>query len=498
MNSPAEPLISPQRLDWSSRYGQRHQLERILDFPKGIAAPEKIRLYWRRDHYVLQWWDRAERRTLSDRVNGDLVAAITRARDIEKRLHEVGRSGMSRSRLTCSELIDHYLKDAGERAASGEIDFRTVVRYRSALEYLRIFSEQPAISRSHPHAASIDRRFLLEFGTFLQERLISPNGHKNTASRQMRGQHYVLQSVRSAFSWAADPERGNLLPAEFRRPFQRATGAMRRPTIDPTREPPITIEMAIKFVGACDEFQLRLFLPLILFGLRASEPMWLFREDVEQGWLNVRSHPGLDYQTKGRRDKRIPLLVTCADLWEFWLQNNSAGLVLRRRLSDASPAPSFDLLVSQHQTRCRNDKTTVQARRESRDQLLRDSGGLNYDQIDSEFRLISKGLGWKAAATLKGFRHLFATSLENSGCPESYRRYFLGHSQGRAASVNYTHLDQLQRHFERFVVEEFTDIIAAFRVRISGFSPRKVSSKEQPVTTNAVKSNPGSKRKRSA
>ncbi|HEY4261961.1 MAG TPA: tyrosine-type recombinase/integrase [Schlesneria sp.] len=497
MNSSTAALISSQTASWSSRYGDRHKLERIVDFPKGVAAPEKIRLYWRYDHYVLQWWDRSEHRTLSDRVNGDLVAAITRARDIEKRMNEIGRSGIGRSRLTCSELIDHYLKDAGERAASGEIDLRTVVRYRSALEYLRVFSEQLAISRSYSHAASIDRRFLLEFGAFLQERLISPNGHKNTASRQMRGQHYVLQSVRSAFSWAADPERGKLLPAEFRSPFQRTIGAMRRPTIDPTREPPITIEMAVQFVASCDEFQLRLFLPLILFGLRASEPMWLFHEDVEQQWLNVRSHPGLDYQTKGRRDKRIPLLPTCTDIWEFWLQQRTAGLMLRKRISIESPALAFDACASQHQTRCHNDKMSIVARRQSRDQLMREFGAINYDQIDSEFRHISKELDWKSTATLKGFRHLFATSLENSGCPESYRRYFLGHSQGRASSVNYTHLDQLQRHFGRFLVEEYAGIIEAIRVRIAGISMTEALSGEHPATTTAD-SRPVSKRKRSA
>src|SRR5258708_6689079 len=73
--------------DWSSRYGAKHQLRRIEQFPSGIVAPKRVRLYLRNGHYVLQWWDPAAKTNLSDRVNGDLVAAITRARLIEERLN---------------------------------------------------------------------------------------------------------------------------------------------------------------------------------------------------------------------------------------------------------------------------------------------------------------------------------------------------------------------------------------------------------------------------
>jgi len=455
---------------WSDRYGRSHRLERITDFPRGIAGPEKVRIYWRRDHYVLQWWDRSERKTLSDRVDEDLVAAISRARDIERRMSETGRSGIGHRRLTISDLIQRYVAEARERAESGEIDLRSVARYESALEYLQRFSEQLKIARTYPHAACIDRKFVLEFGAFLQVQLISPNGHENSLRRQMRGQHYVLAAARSVFGWASDPDRGNLLPAEFRSPFQATAGMARRPAIDLTREPPISIDMALQFIANCDAYQLRVFLPLILFGLRASEPMWLFHEDIERGWLNVQCHPELDYLTKGRRDKRFPLIRNYADLWGFLAPPGSAGLLLRRRqviaAAEAEPPVSFDGFVATYQLHCRTQINSVAARRVIRDRLLSDSGGLNYDQIEGEFQKIAKGLGWKGGATLKGFRHLFATALENSGCPESYRRYFLGHSPGRAASANYTHLDQLERHFSRLLEEEFARVVAAIRDRI--------------------------------
>ena len=244
--------------------------------------------------------------------------------------------------------------------------------------------------------------------------------------------------------------------------------------------------MTVQFILACDEFQLRLFLPLILFGLRASEPTWLFHEDLDQVWLNVRCHPELDYLTKGQRDKRFPLVEALADLWKLWHQGGRKGLLLRRRSwaahsESASPEASYDALVSNYRALCREKRAaTVAARRQIRDRLIRESGAINYDQIDGEFRQVAGALEWKATATLKGFRHLFATALENSGCPETYRRFFLGHSPGRAASVNYTHLDQLHRHFQKFLLHEYADIVAALRTRVGDTS----SSLESAVGEN--------------
>src|SRR4051812_31335307 len=84
---------------WSQKYGARHALRRITVFPEGIVPPKRVRLYWRADHYVLQWWDPAARKNLSDRVEGDLVAAIMRARQVEERLTHFRRSGQGDRRL---------------------------------------------------------------------------------------------------------------------------------------------------------------------------------------------------------------------------------------------------------------------------------------------------------------------------------------------------------------------------------------------------------------
>ena len=42
---PAHEGVCAHRGSWSERYGQRHHLQWIKDFPSGIAGPKKVRIY---------------------------------------------------------------------------------------------------------------------------------------------------------------------------------------------------------------------------------------------------------------------------------------------------------------------------------------------------------------------------------------------------------------------------------------------------------------------
>src|SRR5205814_4483386 len=63
------------------------------------------------------------------------------------------------------------------------------------------------------------------------------------------------------------------------------------PQGDPLAAPDVTMDMAAAFVRVCDLFQLRLFVPVILFGLRAAEPCGLFAEHLSEDWLGVPATP---------------------------------------------------------------------------------------------------------------------------------------------------------------------------------------------------------------
>jgi len=456
-----------KRSDWSRRYGRKHRFERVTAFPRGVAAPERVRIYRRSGHHLLQWWDPAAGRNLAERIDGDLVAAIARARQVEDRLIHFRSSGQGCRRLGHTELADKFLQDLARRADAGEIAPGTVDRYGSALDHYRAFVQQPLIEKEFTHVAGVNREFQLGLAKLLNTRVISPNGHPGSQQRTMKDPGFVEDAVRAMFAWAADPDRGHLLPDGFRSPFLHRAGQRRTVVRDLVGEPDITVSMAIDFLMACDPYQLRLFAPIVLYGLRATEPCFLFGERVQDGWLKVHCIDGLAYQTKGRRDKRFPLLP-CLEL----MNKGRPGLCfLRRPVAEGKEtAPlsgsSLQQLERVFQDRCgKATKLTASQKLQIRHAVLYEAGGINYDHIEGEFKKLARQLKWPAAATVKDFRHLFSSLLENAGVPEFYRRYLMGQSPGKAAIVHYTHLNQVKEHFERAVKLEFGPIVKAIEKR---------------------------------
>jgi integrase len=409
----------------------------------------------------------SSKKTINERVNGDLLDAIARARQIESRLENSKRSGHGDRKLAHEALLDRYLADLGRRADAGQIAVTTVERYSSALEHYRAFVGEPAQQKAFPYAAGANRDFQLAFGAYLEKLTVAPNGHRHARRRPLRSPELVLGAVRAMFAWAADPDRGNLLPVEFRNPFQQADRSRRSPAIDPFGQPDITRSMVIGLFRACDAFQLPLFTALTLFGLRAAEPVCLFREQIEGDWLKVTCLPSLDYLTKGHRDKRFPippnlrhvLIPTGADQEGLLFIRRETGFGSRKApLYGASLAD----LCDEYQRRCRlRAASSAVGRQTIRDEILRAAGGLNYDQIQHEFQGLARQLGWPRQATLKDLRHLFSTALENSGVAEFYRRYLMGHALGKTPIVTYTHLNQLQSQFQKALDQDLAPIVDA-------------------------------------
>ena len=469
---PPRPAPPPAAASpWSQKYGQKHRLHWVRDFPQGIIAPRRVRIYRRAGRFILQWWDPAARRNLSDRVDGDLVSAIGRAREIEDRLDHFRSAGLGARRLTHAELVDRFLADLARRADAGAVEPRTVGRYRAALAHYLAYCAEPAVRKAVPPAAGMNREFRLGFAAFLANRSVGPHGR----GRPMTGQGFVLDTVRALLEWAADPDRGNLLPAGFRNPFLRRGEP--RPVFrgDPLGEPDVSLPMAVTLIGACDRYQLRLFAPLLLFGLRAAEPCYLFREFLDRDWLRVPCIPDLAYRTKGRRDKRFPLIEELRPLWAALGEGGHAGLLYRRRGVEEGRAAaplcghSLEGLVQEFRRRCNAAAAPDAAGRQRlRDAVLHDAGGLRYGHIEQEFRTLARRLGWPAAATLKDLRHLFATGMANAGLPEPYRRFLLGHAPGRAAAVAYTHLNQVREHYAAAVRREWTPLVDAIIARLTG------------------------------
>jgi hypothetical protein len=482
------PAKSSATGSWTQKYGDRHRFQRVSDFPAGIVPPRRVRIYRRSGHHLLQWWDPAARQNLAERIDGDLVAAIVRARQIEERLVHFRTSGQKHTRrLVHGDLIDQYVADLRRRADAGEIGPATVERYHDALQHYRTFCEQPEVGRAWPHAAGVNREFRLALSSFLNTRVVSPNGRTTATKRPMRGHGFVLDTVRAMFEWAADADRGALLPEGFRNPFLRRGERRALLQVDPLAEPDITLPMALDMVKVCDGYQLRLFVPMLLFGLRAAEPCMLFREFLDGGWLRVPCLVGLNYLTKGRRDKRFRLLEDLQDFWDLLRGVRTHGLLYLRRAVEEfrEQAPlrerSLEEITAEYRRRCGASKTADAATRQRlREEVISQAGGLRYDDIEQEFQSLARQLNWPSQATLKDMRHLFATAMTNASLPEAYRRYLMGQSPGKAAIGAYTHLNELRRHFAEAVRREWQPLLDAVRerlraVRVSGH-PREFAA----------------------
>lgn len=455
---------------WKEQYGDKHRPRRILEFPIGVEPPQKVRIYARNDAYLLQFWDPGEKRTLSERVEGDFISAIFRARELDERLIALKRSGKV-AKYRHHDLAKRFLADLNVRCEAGEIDPTTVERYGSAIEFhYKAFCDSIK-GQKYRSIHEVDRQFQLEFSTFLKRTPISPNGHKKARQKLMEssGQDYVLNVVRSMYCWAADPGRGKMLPSGFVNPF---TGRKRKTnTVTPDRVNglPITVAMVVDLLSVCDEFQLPLFGCLSLYGLRPSEPGWVFHEDLDQNWFRVQCKPSIDYFTKGRQDKKFPMLEALKPFQSI-LERNGQGLRFQNRNAKKNNLHPISLKAVNEQfaaatMRIQNPLPTE--RRKLRDKTMRQQGHLNYDQVRREFDKLRQKLDWPNTVRPMALRHLFSTCVENAGVPTFFRKYMMGQSFGREAIVSYTHIteDKLREHYNRALHTELAPIHEALKKR---------------------------------
>ena len=184
---------------WVERYAAKHRWQRLTDFPVGLQAPVKVRIYRRSNHFILQWWDPGAKRNLAERIDGDLLSALIAARKIDERLANQHTAGTGRRRLDHAELVNRYVEDLHKRADAGSLSPASTRRFISALRHYLEFIADPMVARNYPYAANINRDFRLTFGAYLTNRQIGPTpliqgrrlyvhfGHQGTACLDLSG-----------------------------------------------------------------------------------------------------------------------------------------------------------------------------------------------------------------------------------------------------------------------------------------------------------------------
>ncbi|MFO0850792.1 MAG: hypothetical protein U0871_19880 [Gemmataceae bacterium] len=484
----------PADRSWADRYGVRHRWVRLADFPAGLTPPRKVRVYRRCGRYLLNWWDPAAGKNRSERVDGDLLAALARARQLDDRVTAGRTAGLGAAgRVGHADLVARYLADLGRRADAGE-----VAAGRSPGTGPPWPTTWPTATGRTP--AGWPRRPPGRGGSsgsgwppsWPAGRSPGTAGRGCSAAAAVPG--YILAAVRAAFAWAAD----RTAAASCRTgSTARSSGPAGRPGCSAgTRWPPPTspLPMAAAFLAACDQYEARLFAPGVLFGLRAAEPRLLAREHLTAAELAVPNLPELDYTTKGRRDKRFPLPAALGPVWAALRAGGPHGLLFVRRAvaegADRPPLAGASLADLAAEYRARVGRLPAGAGRAARvrvrDGVLRDAGGLTYDDIGRAFGRVAGRLGWPAAATLKDFRHLFATALADAGVPDGYRKYWLGHAPGREAVVAYTHLAGMRGWFDRLAAGPWAPVVA---VLVAKFQSAGAAESPDPVPFSSSPSN---------
>jgi integrase len=318
---------------------------------------------------------------------------------------------------------------------------QTIHRYRTATDHLLRFLEQlPVRYASYFHTSHAE-----EFVCHLRTLQVSPNGHPNTAKRRLmdKGLCFVLESCRALFNYAA--RRRHLSPyAE--NPFtvleiERIPVQEVRPVIL------FSAEQEQAFLQACDDWQLPLFLTLILTGLRPGELCHLPLPedlDLDANLLRVRNKPRLGWQVKTRNERDIPLVPVLAEVLRRHVRGRRSGPVFRgRRWVDRVGIGGHGRAELEQELAVRRAAWEVKEgeplSRERRGRLARrlwrELGALREDRVRLEFIRLTGAIGLSGCTASKLLRHQFATALQEGRVDPLIRNELMGHvaAGGRVA-----------------------------------------------------------------
>jgi integrase len=413
----------------------------------------------------LNWFENGK--NCKHTVIGDKFTAVTEADRINDQLSTIGRSGRVCEQISVAALVERYGRHLNQRADAGEISPRTVARYQSALHYLRRFAEKSGGSRVR--LGRLDSEFVLSLKSYLNRLKIHRNGHPHTQPQPMTepGIRFILSVARAAWHWAKN-HTPPLLPEEAQNPFQGHVGS--RPLKDLVARTELNAEVLTRLITQADMYQLVLFMPMILYGLRAAEPCYLMIEDwqPEDALLTVACVPDLEYKTKGRINKTFPVPPIIHRLLTVAAQGRQGGpLLLSRdhfegRKAVPSPLATQPQIVEEYRRRV-DGIHSAQRRSTALESVLQEAGAATYDQLSREFRGAVRRADLPGCVTLKSLRHYFASALESANISYFTRKYFMGHRVRRDPLAIYTTTDfeGIRQEFDRLLQGPMAPVVAA-------------------------------------
>ena len=259
----------------------------------------RVTVYKRGKSYCLYY--REKGKSTRRKVAGNLATARAMASRTSAALEESRPSPFTFTRVTVATLVDDFV-DYCENVKG--LSYRTVDRYRGALNHLKDFVEEelPTTRADEVALGAVE-----DFVRWLRKQSRTRNGAEAGLKRPYTpsGIAFILSTCRTAFNWAA---KRRLLPPYADNPFAAFPVEAITQRGESTAEI-LTAEQQQAFFGTCDDWQKPIFLALALYGLRVGELTHLLISDldVDQGLLRVRSKPEMLWSVKTGSERVVPL-----------------------------------------------------------------------------------------------------------------------------------------------------------------------------------------------
>jgi integrase len=397
-----------------------------------------VQAYLRGQIWYLCYYDNGQRRR--PRVGPDREAARQLAAQVNAQLEVGAPAALSFQPIPVPELRRRWLEHH-ELVLRSSV--RTIQRYRTATDHLlRYLQQRPVRYASQFHASHAE-----QFVRHLRAVKVSPNGHAHTTPRPFmdKGLRYVLECCRMLFNYAAkrrhlSPYAENpfaaleidRIPIEHARPVELFTPTQERALLE-----------------ACDDWQLPLFVTLMLTGLRPGELCHLLLPndlDLTATVLRVRNKPGLGWQVKTRNQRDVPLLPVLAEVLRLHLNGRVTGPVFVRRcfrLLGTEWGSSQSGLERELERRlaAREKETGLVVDRVGRLCLARgvwrEVGALREERVRLEFMRLTRRIGLPTVTAPKLPRHQFATSLQEANVDPLIRNLLMGHASAGERSAGH-------------------------------------------------------------
>jgi integrase len=362
--------------------------------------------------------------------------------------------------LTVPELISLYV--AEKRRLNGK---STAETYRSRLAHLEVFCELPDVRRRYPLSQSIDRDFAIEFKTFLEKRLISPNGHPNSVKRPMKpkGIRNVLEAARDMLLWSCNVAVRNL-PLGFVQPVTSDIIGKRRRK-DPLRPITFGLERRLRFVRMSDSYQLLTLAWQYVLPLRPEQVSGLLISDVD--WENHvfsfgTRFDGKDF-TKSGTSFRVPFPQEWEPLLHAAIGSRCDGPVfLRPRVFAGQERPKIQVVRPGNMeaavkkalaaAAAVGNLTDNDAKNVCRATIAL-AGGVMPDELSDLFARVAANAGVIDNVRYYDLRGSVESEMEAVGMPSTHQRYVMGHETIAGGSLDEymaLNLDKIRESMGRY------------------------------------------------